>query len=85
MVWQALKKSVHRVESMAGERSGDLPHVMRFVKILYMREKIKKKSKLNGAESTTLLLAAESMFKIRSNMLYFEPCVILTMYPSYRC
>lgn len=67
MVRQALKKSIQGMESVASERSGDLPHMMRFVKILYMREKIKTKSKLNGAESTTLSLVAESMFKIRLN------------------
>lgn len=33
------------------------------------------KDKENGAESTTLLLVAESMCKIRSNLLYFERCV----------
>lgn len=96
MVRQALKKSIHGVESVASERSGDLPHVMWFVKILYMNEEnmiityIKDISSVRGINESlhrmvinmakcviwsTLVLAAESAFKIRNNMHY----ALLTM------
>lgn len=34
VVGQTLKKAVHRVESVAGERSRDFPDVVRFMEIL---------------------------------------------------